>query len=94
MRSRLKSPAPTVTVTMADAADPHAGHGGHMGGHMAAAGGSAKIGDIEISDGSLKAMLPGAKVGGGFLTIKNGGQAKTGLWRSKAPRLDASRSMR
>lgn len=65
----LKSPAPTVTVTIADTTAHHAGHGG---GHMAADG-SAKIGDLDISSGSLKAMLPGAKVGGGFLTIKNSG---------------------
>ncbi len=71
----LKSPAPTVTVTMADAADPHAGHGGHM----AAAEGAAKLGDLEISGGSVKAMLPGAKVGGGFLTIKNGGAGEDRL---------------
>lgn len=64
----LKSPAPTVTVTLAAGGDEHAGHGGHM-----AAGGPVKLGDLEISGGAAKAMLPGAKVGGGFLTIKNGG---------------------
>ncbi|WP_077961174.1 DUF1775 domain-containing protein [Ensifer adhaerens] len=71
----LKSPAPTVTVTIAEAADPHAGHGGQM----AAAEGAAKLGDLDISGGSVKAMLPGAKVGGGFLTIKNGGTGEDRL---------------
>ena len=77
----LKSPAPTVTVTMADAADPHAGHDGHM----AAAGGSAKVGDLDITGGSVKAMLPGAKVGGGFLTIKNGGAGEDRLVAVESP---------
>lgn len=77
----LKSPAPTVTVTMADAADPHAGHGGHM----AAADGAAKLGDLEISGGSVKAMLPGAKVGGGFLTIRNGGAGEDRLVAVESP---------
>lgn len=76
-----KSPAPTVTVTMADAADPHAGHGGHM----AAADGAAKLGDLEISGGSVKAMLPGAKVGGGFLTIRNGGAGEDRLVAVESP---------
>ncbi|HEV7320718.1 MAG TPA: DUF1775 domain-containing protein [Ensifer sp.] len=76
----LKSPAPTVTVTMADSADAHAGHGGHM-----AADGSAKVGDLEISAGSVKAMLPGAKVGGGFLTIRNGGQGEDRLIAVESP---------
>ncbi|KSV69976.1 DUF1775 domain-containing protein [Sinorhizobium sp. Sb3] len=77
----LKSPAPTVTVTMAYAADPHAGHGGHM----AAADGAAKLGDLEISGGSVKAMLPGAKVGGGFLTIRNGGAGEDRLVAVESP---------
>ena len=77
----LKSPAPTVTVTMADAADPHAGHGGQV----AAADGAAKLGDLEISGGSVKAMLPGAKVGGGFLTIRNGGAGEDRLVAVESP---------
>ncbi|MEI2299861.1 copper chaperone PCu(A)C [Ensifer sp. MJa1] len=77
----LKSPAPTVTVTMADAANPHAGHGGNG----AAVEGAAKLGDLDISGGSVKAMLPGAKVGGGFLTIKNGGAAEDRLVAVESP---------
>lgn len=76
----LKSPAPTVTVTLGDASDPHAGHGGHI-----AADGSAKVGDLEVTGGSVKAMLPGAKVGGGFLTIKNGGAADDRLVTVESP---------
>ncbi len=73
----LKSPAPTVTVTLAAAVDEHAGH--------MAAPGPVMLGDLEISGGAAKAMLPGAKVGGGFLTIKNGGSADDRLVAVESP---------
>lgn len=46
---------------------------------MSSAPSQAAIGDLEISAGFTRAMLPGAKVGGGYLTIANSG--------SKADRL-------
>lgn len=73
----LKSPAPTVTVKLATGGDAHAGH--------MAADGPIKLGDLEISGGAAKAMLPGAKVGGGFLTIKNGGGADDRLVAVESP---------
>lgn len=73
----LKSPAPTVTVKLATGGDEHAGH--------MAANGPIKLGDLEISGGATKAMLPGAKVGGGFLTIKNGGSADDRLVAVESP---------
>lgn len=73
----LKSPAPTVTVTLAAGGDEHAGH--------MAAPEPVKLGDLEISGGAAKAMLPGAKVGGGFLTIKNGGAAADRLVAVESP---------
>lgn len=81
----LKSPAPVLRIVAAE------GHGHHdmagmdmsgmkMGGMTATAaaqgaGPLAKIGEIEISAGFTKAMLPGQPVGGGFLTIHNGGKS-------------------
>ena len=73
----LKSPAPTVTVKLATGGDEHAGH--------MAADGPIKLGDLEISGGATKAMLPGAKVGGGFLTIKNSGGADDRLVAVESP---------
>lgn len=64
------------------AADAHAGHGGHdahagHGDHMAATnpGGfeAVTVGDLELTAGFTKAMLPGQPVGGGFVTITNKG---------------------
>lgn len=69
----LEHPAPTVTVTPAEAG----GHDHHdmaaMAGMGAADGASVKAGSLEISGGAVKAMLPGAKVGGGGFIIKNEG---------------------
>ncbi|MEZ2127422.1 MULTISPECIES: DUF1775 domain-containing protein [unclassified Sinorhizobium] len=81
----LKSPAPVLRIIAAE------GHGHHdmagmdmsgmkMGGMTAAAAtpesvAGAKIGEIEISAGFTKAMLPGQPVGGGFLTIHNSGKS-------------------
>jgi uncharacterized protein YcnI/copper(I)-binding protein len=63
----------------ADAHGAHAAHGDHAGhgDHMAAAnpGGfeSVTVGDLELTAGFTKAMLPGQPVGGGFVTITNKG---------------------
>lgn len=64
------------------AADGHGAHGAHgdhagHGDHMAAAdpGGFETVtaGDLELTAGFTKAMLPGQPVGGGFITITNKG---------------------
>lgn len=34
---------------------------------------AAKLGDLDLSGGYVKAMLPGQPVGGGYVTIHNGG---------------------
>jgi copper(I)-binding protein len=34
---------------------------------------TAKVGDLDLSGGYVKAMLPGQPVGGGYITIHNGG---------------------
>lgn len=83
----LKSPAPVIKIAGGNDAMPGmAGHDmqGHMQGHGAMDGSGmagvnpgtmevVKAGDIELSAGFTKAMLPGQPVGGGFVTIKNGG---------------------
>jgi copper(I)-binding protein len=38
-----------------------------------AKGAATKAGDLDISDGYVRAMLPGQPVGGGYITIHNGG---------------------
>ncbi|MDH7800718.1 MULTISPECIES: copper chaperone PCu(A)C [unclassified Rhizobium] len=69
----LKSPAPTIRVT----AKEHAGGHDHsamnmdMGMNMDV----VKAGDLELSAGATKAMLPGQPVGGGYVTIKNTGSS-------------------
>jgi periplasmic copper chaperone A len=65
----LKGPAPELKVLAAAPMDEHAGHG-------AAKPEAVKAGSIEISSPFLRAMVPGAKVGGGFVKIENkGGEA-------------------
>ncbi len=44
-----------------------------------------KAGDLEISGGWTKAMLPGQKVGGGFLVIKNTGSVDDRLVSAASP---------
>lgn len=78
----LERPAPTITVTPA--------HGeGHHGDHMAAmvgmGGVPVKVGSLEISGGAVKAMLPGAKVGGGGFTIRNNGSDDDRLISAESP---------
>ncbi|MBB5534675.1 DUF1775 domain-containing protein [Rhizobium giardinii] len=78
----LKHPAPTVTVTPATAA----GHHGHDMAAMAGMGNTTvKAGSLEISGGALKAMLPGAKVGGGGFTVKNDGSEDDTLISVESP---------
>lgn len=63
----LKNPAPTIKVT----ANAHAGGHDHAG--MSMDMDVVKAGNLEVSGGATKAMLPGQPVGGGYVTIKNGG---------------------
>lgn len=66
----VPNPAPKITlVAGGDAADEHAGHGGH--GAMQAA--TTELGDLTITGGFSRATLPNAPVGGGFFTVTNNG---------------------
>lgn len=44
-----------------------------------------KVGDIELSSGYTRAMLPNQPVGGGFVTIKNTGSADDVLVAAESP---------
>ena len=49
--------------------------GMHMdAGAAPSASATAKLGDLDISGGYVRAMLPGQPVGGGYITIHNGGK--------------------
>ncbi|MBW9057538.1 copper chaperone PCu(A)C [Agrobacterium pusense] len=65
----LKNPAPTIKVT----ANAHAGGHDHAG--MSMDMDVVKAGNLEVSGGATKAMLPGQPVGGGYVTIMNGGDS-------------------
>ncbi|WP_275782704.1 DUF1775 domain-containing protein [Pararhizobium gei] len=79
----LEHPAPTVTVTPAAM---QAGHGEHAGtAARSADAASVKAGSLEISGGTVKAMLPGAKVGGGSFSVKNGGNVNDRLVSAESP---------
>ncbi|ANL46939.1 GLE1 domain-containing protein [Rhizobium phaseoli] len=54
-------------------------------GAAAPAGETVKAGDLEISGGFAKAMLPGQPVGGGFFTVKNSGQTDDRLLSVTSP---------
>lgn len=69
----LAHPAPQLYVLAAPAADGNMEHG-HHGGHMEHAVVPNKIGDLTITMPSIRAMVPGAKVAGGYLTITNDGK--------------------
>lgn len=70
----LAHPAPQLHVLVATGGDEHAGHGDH-GTHGDHASAPVKIDDLAISNPSVRAMVPGAKVAGGYLTIVNDGKA-------------------
>jgi uncharacterized protein YcnI/copper(I)-binding protein len=69
--------------------DAHAEHAGH-GDHMAATdpGGfePVSVGDLNITAGFTKAMLPGQPVGGGFVTIANKGTSDDRLVSASSDR--------
>jgi uncharacterized protein YcnI/copper(I)-binding protein len=69
----LDNPAPVIRIT----AKAEAAGEGHMHHDMAAMPSAShdvvKVGNLELSGASTKAMLPGQPVGGGFVTITNHG---------------------
>ncbi|KAB2713358.1 DUF1775 domain-containing protein [Brucella intermedia] len=79
----LEHPAPQLLVKVVGADDGHGEHGGGHGDHgqmgkmdhasMQAAA-PTRLGELEITAPSVRAMVPGAKVAGGFLTIANDGK--------------------
>lgn len=52
---------------------------------MSSGGDVVKVGDIEVSGGFAKAMLPGQPVGGGFFSVKNNGSADDRLVSVTSP---------
>ncbi|MBP2238582.1 copper(I)-binding protein [Sinorhizobium kostiense] len=72
--------APTAGVIVASGK--HAGHTHEDEQHVAE---PVSAGDLEISAGAAKAMPPGAKVGGGGLTVKNNGNADDRLVAVESP---------
>lgn len=81
----LKNPAPLLKIAAKDG-EAAAGHGGHGGGHGDhAAADAAKLGDLALSGGFVKAMLPGQKVAGGFITIDNAGHDADRLVSAASP---------
>jgi copper(I)-binding protein len=59
---------------------------GSMGSMSMSTGGDVvKAGDLEVSGGFAKAMLPGQPVGGGFFTVKNSGSADDRLVSVTSP---------
>jgi copper(I)-binding protein len=63
-----------------------AGHHGHDMAAMAGMGNTTvRAGSLEISGGAVKAMLPGAKVGGGGFTVKNDGSEGDTLISVESP---------
>ncbi|MEI1251550.1 copper chaperone PCu(A)C [Rhizobium aouanii] len=92
----LKSPAPLLKVVAGEdhghdhddmaGMDMSAMAGADMSGKGAApAGETVKAGDLDISGGFAKAMLPGQPVGGGFFTVKNNGQTDDRLVSVSSP---------
>ncbi len=69
----LKRPAPQLKVLAATGDSDHAGHDAkpEQMNHTAM---PTKVGDLIITVPSVRAMVPGAKVAGGFLTIANDGK--------------------
>ncbi|MDU0307948.1 MULTISPECIES: DUF1775 domain-containing protein [Rhizobium] len=86
----MKSPAPLLKVVAGeDHGHDHADMAGMdmsaMAGAAGPAGDTVKAGDLEISGGFAKAMLPGQPVGGGFFTVKNNGQTDDRLVSVSSP---------
>ncbi len=90
-------PAPMLIAESGDSADvaTQGMHGGMDHGAMqesvetakpmSSASSQAVVGDLRIWDGFTRAMLPGAKVGGGYLTIVNPGSEADRLISMASP---------
>jgi copper(I)-binding protein len=79
-RMMLISIAALMTIGAAASAQQSSDMNGMAGMTMAheeapADAGAAKAGDLDLSGGYVKAMLPGQPVGGGYLTIRNAGSS-------------------
>ncbi len=74
----LEHPAPALTILAA-------GGGGHDHAAHGAQDEVVKAGEMEISEGWARAMLPGQKAGGGYLTIANHGNAADRLVAATSP---------
>ncbi|PDT37606.1 hypothetical protein CO671_05505 [Rhizobium sp. M10] len=91
----MKNPAPLLKIVAGDShGHDHDMAGMDMGktgmdmsgmGAAVPAGETVKAGDLEISGGFAKAMLPGQPVGGGFFTVRNSGQADDRLVSVSSP---------
>jgi periplasmic copper chaperone A len=82
-----KHPAAT-SILIAANETPHAGmnHTAMMGvANPPLASGSAHLGELNLSGGYLKAMLPGQPVGGGYVTIENTGNMDDKLLSVSSP---------
>lgn len=73
----LEHPAPSLIIL--------AGESGGHGSHGAAAPQAVKAGDLAITGGWARAMLPGQPAGGGYLTVTNNGQAADKLVSAASP---------
>ena len=73
----LEHPAPALTILAAEG-------GGHEG-HGAAAPKAVTAGDLSITSGWARAMLPGQPAGGGYLTVTNNGQTADKLVSAESP---------
>ncbi|EHS51925.1 protein of unknown function DUF461 [Rhizobium sp. PDO1-076] len=65
--------------------DAHAGHGDHAAAVNPGGFDVVTLGDLELSGGFTKAMLPGQPVGGGFITITNKGAEDDVLIAATSP---------
>ncbi len=63
----------------------HAGHGDHAAATNPGGFDTVTLGDLELSGGFTKAMLPGQPVGGGFITITNKGAEDDVLVSATSP---------
>lgn len=65
--------------------DAHAGHGDHAAAVNPGGFEAVTVGDLELTGGFTKAMLPGQPVGGGFVTITNKGSQDDVLISATSP---------
>ena len=82
----LDHPAPGLTIVAASGGHDAHGNGGHAhDAHDHVDGASATVGDLAIESGWARAMLPGQKAGGGYLTVTNNGDAADRLTGVSSP---------